>query len=44
VICASGYRSTVAASVLARAGVTGVTNVIGGMQAWEAARLPVCRD
>jgi hydroxyacylglutathione hydrolase len=43
-ICGTGYRSTVAASVLERAGVTSVINVIGGMQAWEAAGLPVCRD
>jgi hydroxyacylglutathione hydrolase len=44
VVCASGYRSTVAASVLERAGVAGVVNVIGGMQAWKAAQLPVCKD
>ncbi len=43
-ICASGYRSTVAASVLERAGITDVINVIGGMQAWEATGLPLCRE
>lgn len=40
-VCRSGYRSTVAASVLERAGFTNVHNVAGGMNAWRAARLPV---
>ena len=44
VVCATGYRSTVAASVLERAGVKDVINVIGGMQAWDAEGLPVCKD
>lgn len=35
VMCGSGYRSTIAASVLARAGVTNVTNLTGGMEAWK---------
>ena len=39
-ICGSGYRSTVAASVLARAGFENLINVIGGMTAWERAGLP----
>ncbi len=34
VVCASGYRSTIAASVLERAGFTHVTNAAGGMDAW----------
>lgn len=34
VVCASGYRSTIAASVLERAGFTHVTNATGGMDAW----------
>jgi hydroxyacylglutathione hydrolase len=41
VVCASGYRSTVAASVLERAGVSRVSNVTGGMNAWRRAGLPV---
>lgn len=40
VICGSGYRSTVAASVLARRGFQEVWNVTGGMTAWKAADLP----
>ena len=38
--CKSGYRSTIASSLLMRAGFTGVVNVSGGYDAWEAARLP----
>lgn len=34
VICGSGYRSSVAASVLLRAGFNDVVNVVGGMTAW----------
>jgi hydroxyacylglutathione hydrolase len=41
VICATGYRSTVAASVLERAGIPGVVNVAGGMTAWAQAGLPI---
>jgi hydroxyacylglutathione hydrolase len=40
-ICGSGYRSTVAASVLERAGRSNVSSVTGGMTAWKAAALPV---
>ena len=39
--CASGYRSSVAASLLARAGRTDLFDLVGGLAAWEAARLPV---
>lgn len=38
--CKSGYRSTIASSLLMRAGFTGVVNVSGGYDAWDAARLP----
>jgi hydroxyacylglutathione hydrolase len=38
--CKSGYRSTIACSLLLRAGYSDVTNVIGGFDAWEAAKLP----
>jgi hydroxyacylglutathione hydrolase len=41
VTCASGYRSTVAASVLERAGIADVINLTGGMNAWTRAGLPV---
>ena len=40
-ICGSGYRSTVAASVLERAGFEDVVNITGGMAAWGHAGLPV---
>lgn len=40
-VCGSGYRSTVAASVLQRAGHRQVLNLHGGMSAWARAGLPV---
>jgi hydroxyacylglutathione hydrolase len=40
-ICRSGYRSNVAASVLQRAGFTEVANVAGGTLGWRRAGLPV---
>ena len=39
--CASGYRSSVAARLLARDGRTELLDLVGGLAAWEAARLPV---
>jgi hydroxyacylglutathione hydrolase len=42
-ICGSGYRSSVAASVLKRRGHKEVFNVLGGMTGWEAEALPVVR-
>lgn len=41
VVCAAGYRSAIAQSVLERAGLTGVINVIGGTEAWDAAGYPL---
>jgi glyoxylase-like metal-dependent hydrolase (beta-lactamase superfamily II)/rhodanese-related sulfurtransferase len=41
VFCAGGYRSPIAASVLRRHGVKDVSELAGGMAAWEAAGLPV---
>ena len=40
VICGTGYRSTVASSILARAGRTNLLNVTGGMTAWRPPRPP----
>ncbi|TME80316.1 MAG: MBL fold metallo-hydrolase [Chloroflexi bacterium] len=42
-MCASGYRSSVAASLLRQAGFTDVSWVAGGVPTWEAAGLPVNR-
>lgn len=39
-ICGSGYRSSVAASLLQSAGFDDVTNVLGGMNAWQKAGMP----
>nr|WP_296748646.1 rhodanese-like domain-containing protein [Thioalkalivibrio sp.] len=41
VYCRSGARSAVAASQLVAAGFTDVTNLQGGLQAWQSAGLPV---
>jgi len=35
VICAGGYRSSIASSILARAGFTNMRNVKGGTEAWR---------
>jgi hydroxyacylglutathione hydrolase len=43
VVCGSGYRASIAASFLKRAGYDAVSNVIGGMTAWSNAELPVSR-
>jgi len=39
--CKSGYRSIIACSLLQRAGFRNITNVIGGFDAWQQAKLPV---
>ena len=39
--CKGGYRSMIACSLLQRAGFINVTNVIGGFDAWQEAKLPV---
>ena len=41
VVCSSGYRSSVAASVLAQRGHTKVINGLGGMTAWMRPGFPV---
>lgn len=40
IICGSGYRSSVAASLLQARGVAGLMNVVGGMATWRDAGLP----
>lgn len=40
VYCKSGYRSSIAASLLQRAGFQQVINVTGGFDAWSACHLP----
>jgi rhodanese-related sulfurtransferase len=41
IICASGYRSSIATSLLEQQGFSRVTNVVGGMAAWKNANLNV---
>jgi rhodanese-related sulfurtransferase len=43
-ICAGGYRSSMATSLLERAGFARVINVIGGMAAWGAAGLETVKS
>lgn len=38
--CKGGYRSSIAASMLRRAGFRDIANLIGGFDAWKAAGLP----
>jgi hydroxyacylglutathione hydrolase len=38
--CAGGYRSSIAASLLQRHGLTQVSELAGGMAAWETAGMP----
>jgi glyoxylase-like metal-dependent hydrolase (beta-lactamase superfamily II)/rhodanese-related sulfurtransferase len=39
--CEGGYRSAIAASLLAQAGVTELLDLVGGIKAWQASQLPV---
>jgi hydroxyacylglutathione hydrolase len=39
--CKSGYRSSIATSLLERAGFRQVMNFVGGFDAWQAQKLPV---
>ncbi len=41
VICAGGYRSSAATSLLEQQGFHSITNVVGGMNAWTKANLDV---
>jgi rhodanese-related sulfurtransferase/glyoxylase-like metal-dependent hydrolase (beta-lactamase superfamily II) len=42
--CASGYRSSIAASILRHYGITHLVEIAGGVAAWEAAKLPVVSE
>jgi hydroxyacylglutathione hydrolase len=44
VYCAGGYRSSIAASLLRHEGFEDVSEIAGGISAWEAANLPVSRE
>lgn len=39
--CAGGYRSSIAVSLLEQAGFSNVSEIAGGMAAWELAKLPM---
>jgi hydroxyacylglutathione hydrolase len=41
VYCAGGYRSSIASSLLERAGIRDVSEIAGGINGWEAGGLPV---
>jgi hydroxyacylglutathione hydrolase len=41
VLCRTGYRSSIASSILRRAGFRGVANLTGGIDGWKAAGLPM---
>ncbi len=41
VYCAGGYRSSIAASLLQQRGFTQVSEIAGGLAAWETAGLPI---
>ena len=38
--CEAGYRSAIAASLLAQAGYSNVMDLVGGFKAWAASKLP----
>jgi rhodanese-related sulfurtransferase len=42
--CAGGYRSSAAASILAHHGFPHVTELAGGIAAWDSARLPLIAE
>ncbi len=42
--CAGGYRSSIAASILHRYGITNLIEMAGGLAAWDTARLPVVSE
>lgn len=42
--CAGGYRSSIAISILHQNGITNLIEMVGGIAAWEAAKLPVVSE
>jgi hydroxyacylglutathione hydrolase len=44
VLCGSGYRSSIATSILAAHGFHNLVNIDGGMAAWRRQQLPLVRD
>jgi glyoxylase-like metal-dependent hydrolase (beta-lactamase superfamily II)/rhodanese-related sulfurtransferase len=44
IVCKSGYRSSIATSLLEKAGFTRVTDLAGGMDAWSAAAAGACAN
>lgn len=42
--CEGGYRSAIAVSLLAEAGRTNVSDLVGGIKAWTASKLPTESD
>jgi hydroxyacylglutathione hydrolase len=41
VMCAGGYRSSIACSMLEQLGFQNISNVVGGITAWNNAKLPI---
>ena len=44
ITCGTGFRSTIASSLLLRNGYRNILNIVGGMTAWNAAKLPIVRS
>jgi len=44
VVCGSGYRSTIASSILEREGFENLVNVAGGIGAWKRSGLPLTQN
>ena len=42
--CKGGYRSSIAANLLLRAGFTQVLDLLGGFDAWQLCKLPYTRE
>jgi rhodanese-related sulfurtransferase len=42
--CASGYRSSIAASILHRCGINNLADIAGDLTTWDAANLPVVTE
>jgi rhodanese-related sulfurtransferase len=39
VYCTTGYRSAIAASVMRQVGIESISDLVGGLDAWDAAEL-----